>query len=223
MSTIPGLLRLVLAFVVLALATAVAAHADHLEPQKRFTPADQARARAMLLKRADVAANATSHAAGPPAHATCRALGESDLVLTGEARSPELRLAGLISFQSVAQVYRSARHAATSWKRANSAAGVACLKAEYRKLGSPSGVQLESFRRVPFPRAAQRTLMYRAVYTGRTQGQRIRVYVDAIYLGQSRAMAGVFVASPLAVPSQKAEVRLARLVGGRMAKALGGG
>ncbi len=49
------------------------------------------------------------------------------------------------------------------------------------------------------------------------------MYVDAIYLGQSRAMAGVFVASPLAVPHQKAEVRLARLVGGRMAKALRGG
>jgi hypothetical protein len=216
----PGLLRLVLASAVLGLVLAAGAQADHLDPQERFTPADQARARTMLLKRADIAAGATSHPAGAPAHATCRALGESDLVITGQARSKEFRVAGLLSFQSVAQVYRSGREAAASWTRGTSSAGAACLKVEFRKLAG--GLQFESFRRLIFPRVAQRTQAYRATFSGRSQGQTIRVYVDAIYLGYARAMSGIFIASPFAAPQQKAEVRLARVVTGRMTKAMRG-
>jgi hypothetical protein len=216
----PGLLRVVLAVVVLGLATAVVARADHLDPQERFTSADQARARAMLLRRADVAAGATSHPGGSPVHTTCRALDESNLVLTGEAHTPDIRLAGLFSFQSVAQVYRSVAHATASWKRANGAAGVACLRAEFGKL--VSGLQLYSFRRLRFPRPAQRTVAYRALYTGQAQGRTVRVYLDAIYLGHSRAIAGVFIASAVGVFEQKDEARFARLVAGRMTKAMRG-
>jgi hypothetical protein len=218
----PGLLRLVLAVVVLGLATAAVARADHLDPQERFTKADQARARAMLLKRADVGAGATSRSGGPQVHTTCGALDESDLVLTGEDRTPAFDVAGLISFQSVAQVYRSAAHASASWKRASTAAGVACLRAELRKLGPASGLQLYSLRRLSFPRTAQRTLAYRALYTGQVQGRTVRLYLDAIYLGHSRAMAGIFIASAVGVFQQRDETRLARLVAGRMAKAMRG-
>jgi hypothetical protein len=226
MASMPRLMRLAAA-VLLALVvagSALAARADHLDPQERFTSADQARARAMLLKRADVAAGATSNPGGSETHTTCRALDESDLVLTGEAHTPEFglpgQLSGLISFQSVAQVYRSAAHASASWKRANSAAGFACLRAEFRKLGSRTGVQFYSLRKLRFPRLAQRTVAYRALYTGQSQGRPIRVYFDAIYLGRSRALAGIFIASALGVFQQKDEARLARLVAGRMAKAL---
>jgi len=221
----PRLMRLAAA-VLLALVVAggaLAARADHLDPQERFTSADQARARAMLLKRADVSAT-TSRPGGSETHTTCRGLDESDLVLTGEAHTPEFQLSGhlsgLISFQSVAQVYRSAAHATASWKRANSAAGFACLRAEFRKLGSASGVQFYSLRRLRFPRAAQRTVAYRALYIGQPQGRPVRVYFDAIYLGHSRALAGIFIASAVGVFEQRDEARLARLVAGRMAKAL---
>jgi hypothetical protein len=217
-----AVLRVVLAVAVLGLVAAAAAHADHLDPQERFTKADQARARAMLLKPADVAGRATSRPTGPEVHTTCRAIDESDLVLTGEAQTPAFDVSGLISFQSVAQVYRSAVHATASWKRGTSAAGFACLRAELRKLGPASGLQLYSLRRLSFPRIAQRTLAYRALYTGQAQGRLVRVYLDGIYLGHSRATAGIFISSAVGAFEQKDEVRLARLVAGRMTKALRG-
>lgn len=218
-----ALLRLVLAVAVLGLLAAAVAQADHLDPQERFTRADQARARAMLLKRVDVAPSATQRPAGPPSHATCRALDESDLVHTGEAWSPEFGLGGVITFSSVAQVYRSAAQSATSWSRVTGAAGTACLRAEFRRgFERQAGVTLESFRSIPFPRIAQRTKAYRMVVSARLQGQTVRIYVDVIYFMHTRAQAGIFITSPIVVPHQKAEVRIARIVGGRMAKAMRG-
>jgi hypothetical protein len=220
LTTIAALSRLVLALAALGLVAAAGAQADHLDPQKRIVPADQARARSMLLKRADVAAVAKERPAGKQVHTTCRALDESDLVQTGHATSPEITLADLISFQSVSGVYATAAHAATAWRRGTGAAGFACGQVEFSKLAT-GGLEFESFRTLPFPRVAQRTKAYRATYTGVLQGQRYRLYGDAVYLLHARAIVGFFVASPIVVPRKAVELRLARLVARRMARAMG--
>jgi hypothetical protein len=216
-----SLLRFVVAVGLLGLVTAVGAQANHFEPKKRIVPADQARARAMGLKRADVAAFATQHPPGKEVHTTCAALDESDLVVTGHASSPEIRLGDLIFFQSLSEVYRSARDATSAWNRAMSAAGSACLEVEFRKLAT-GGLRFESFRSMPFPRFAQRTKMYRATYTGVSRGRTYRLYANAVYLLQSRAITGIFVGAPLVEPRKTVEVRLARTVAARMNTAMRG-
>jgi type III secretory pathway lipoprotein EscJ len=48
----------------------------------------------------------------------------------------------------------------------------------------------------------------------------VPIYADVVVLSRSRALAQVFVASGLVAPSRAEEIRLARLVAGRMARAM---
>ena len=105
------------AVVLLALVTSGAALAARGDPEKRITPADQARAKAMLVRKGDlgIAFRPTpSQSIGEDF--SCPALDESDLTLTGEAESPTF--AGGVEFVgSSAQVYESVADSKASWRR----------------------------------------------------------------------------------------------------------
>jgi hypothetical protein len=70
--------------VALALALSGGARTDHFEPQKRLEPADQARAKSMLVRRSDVGPRYKPMAPVTPndENLACRALDLSDLTLT---------------------------------------------------------------------------------------------------------------------------------------------
>jgi hypothetical protein len=208
-------LRLLVCFVLLALVGAGAALAAQGDPQKKLTSADNARARAMLLKKADLGPGFSGQPASDDFDFYCQALDESDLTLSGEAKS-QMFHAGLVNIGSAAGLYASVSDANASWKRGTSAAGVACISSTLKKVTEEAGAEFVSFRKIPFPAVAPRTVAFR--WTSVVQG--IRLYADWVYVARSRAQAALFFASAPAPAPKASEARLARLIAGRMASAL---
>ncbi len=213
----PVVHRLLVLALLLALVGAGAALAARGEPQKKINPADQARAKAMLLRQPDLGPGFSAQPAGGDYDYYCKALDESDLTLTGEAESPTFT-AGLQGIGSVSQIYASVGNANTSWRRGTSSAGVACAAAAYRSLSRGEGVRFVSYRKIAFPSVAPCTAAYRWV----TSANGVRIYADIVFLMRARAQAAVFSVSPVAPLEKGVEVKYARLVANRMATAMRG-
>lgn len=207
--------RLVGVLAVAALAGSVAALAGRGDPQERFTRADQARAKSMLLRQKDMPAGFRSlPASGPDSDFYCKALDESDLTLTGEAEGILTR--GSVGIFTVAQVYVSLADTNASWRRGTSKAGEKCLGAALRRELLVSGVRDVVVRRFPFPRVAERSVAYRVV--GLAQG--VPAFFDFVVMQRSRAQVALFMTSALQPVLKPEQVRLARIVAGRMATAM---
>ena len=214
--------RLLVFALLLALLPAGTAFANHLDPQKRIRPADQARARAMLLKKADLGpAYRADLASSPNTEVDCAGLDESDLTVTGEAESPTFTL-GLAFFASATQVYESRADADASWTRGTGPAGTRCIRETLRREFAKQGLRLQSLRKIAFPRVSQRTAAYRVALLASVQGQDVPIYVDLVILMHSRAQAALYFGSGLATTARAEELRLVRLVAGRMARVIGG-
>jgi hypothetical protein len=212
---VKSLLAVLLAGMLVVAGAGLAARGD---PQKRIVPADQARATSMLLRRADFGlAHKTAPPSGTETEFYCKALDESDLTITGEAESPNFQ-GGVEFVSSLSQVYESRADSNASWRRGTSTAGDACVRGEFRRQFQKNGVRLESFRRLSFQPLAERSLAYRLV----ASSQGVRVFLDVVALKQGRAQAAVFLGSALTPMPRDEEVRLARIVAGRMAKAMRG-
>jgi hypothetical protein len=210
------MLRLLALVVVLALVGAGAALAGRGDPQEDLRPADQARARAMLLRAADVGPGFKASRTGTSENDFyCRALDESDLTITGEAESARFT-GGLAFVTSTAYVYESVADSNASWRRGTSAAGQKCLADGLRRELLGTNVKLLSFRRLAFPRLGARSVAYRAV----AAQQGARIYLDLVAIQHARAQAAVILGSGLAAPPRSVELRLGRLVAARMAKAM---
>ena len=217
--------RAVLLACVVGLAITGGALADHQDPQKRITPADQARARAMLLKQSDFAPGFKRDPPSnePDPHIDCPpAVSEADLTLTGDSEGPSYAR-DVVSVQSIAQLYESVADASAAWRRGTSAAGVDCARGLLRREFAKEQVQLISLRKVAFPRVAQRTVAYRVVLSAKQGQLTFRFYLDLVVLMHSRAHAQVIAGSAFRPFPEAEAVRLARIVGGRMARALRGG
>jgi len=206
-----------------SLTLSATAAATHQDPQKRLTNADNARARAMLVKKADLPPGFRPQlSSGPDPHTDCPAsVSESDLTLTGDVEGPQLAL-GLVFVSSASQVYASAADASASWRRATSAAGTKCATELLRREFAQQGVRLVSLRKMAFPRVSERTVAYRVRLSAKTEQGMLRVYVDLVALMRSRAQATVVVGSAFAPPERAEELRLARILAGRMATAMRG-
>lgn len=212
-------LRLLALVAVVGLVPAGVAFADHLEPEKRIRPADQARARSILLRAADVPGAVAQRGSGGEPHLTCSALDESDLTVTGDAKSTTWTW-GATVVSSAATLYASERDAATAWRRGTSAAGLRCLRSELGRAFLQLGARPGSLSRISFPRVAPRTAVYRLALTVEAQGQRIRMVLDFVVLMRGRAQAGLVVASVLPAAARTAEVQLSRTIAARMARAM---
>ena len=172
----------------------------------------------MLVKAADMNAAFT---AIPPANNPntpyCAALDESDLTVTGQANSPSFT--STTEFvSSRAYVYESLADASASWSRGTSAKGKSCLRDAMRAELRSTTVRLVSFKRISFPKVASRSLAYRVV----ASRDGVRLYLDLIALQQGRAQVSVVYGTVLTAPPAAEERRVARLVAGRMAKAMRG-
>ena len=208
--------RLFAVALLLALVCAGTALAARGDPQKRLTPADQARAKAMLLRTSDFGLGFQALPSSPQkADIYCKALDEADLTLTGEAESRTFQ-GGVEFASSVAQVYQSTRDSAASWKRGTSAAGDACVHEQFRRGFQGQGARLERFARTPFPRLAERSIAYRLVISS----QGVRVFLDVVALKQGRGQAGLLLGSALTPMPRDEELRLARIVARRLARAM---
>lgn len=205
-----------------ALASAVGASADHLDPKNRIRSADEKRATSMLVRMSDLGAGyAVERTSGLEPHLTCRALDESDLVLTGQAKSPywsrEYQIVG-----STAAVYRTSSDARASWERGASTAGRNCLRDEFRREFARQGEALRvMIRRLAFPRLGGGSYAHRLVISGAAPGPPA-LYLDLIVIRQRRGLVGLLFAGVVTPPSRATEVSLARVVAARLAKAMRG-
>lgn len=208
--------RALVVTLVAALVAVGAAAANHLDPKKQIRPADQARARAMVVRASDLPAGyRVQRTSGLEPHLTCRALDESDLTVTGVARSPyralDYRIVG-----SAAAVYRTEAEARRAWARSTSAAGMRCIRTAFT---TSLGERLEvSLSPLAFPRVARARAAFRM--TIGSQASTEKVYVDYVLLGHGRAQAALVFASAIAPFASADEVAVARAVGARMAAAM---
>ena len=210
-------LALVGAFVWVAAATA-----DHLEPTERIRAVDAARARAMLLRRADLGTGyVVERTSDLDPHVTCKALDLSDLVVTGEAISPRWSREFQITGSSTA-VYATGADGEAAWRRGTSLAGMRCLRDEFRNAFARQGEAVRVvLRPIAFPKLASARVAYRLVLSGAMPGPPL-AYLDFVVLKQGRAQAVLLFAGVLAPPDRAREIVLARVVAARMAKAMRG-
>jgi|SRR5947208_12557644 len=198
-----------------ALATAAAVLAGDGKEQIKFNAADQAAARAVVLRRADLGSSGWEGGRAKPDLSTGPTCPNyhpkvSDLVLTGAART-DFRRTGF-DFDSQVGVLKTRRMVALDWRRSVLAPGVVpCLRRTFaNELGS--NARVVSLAKLPFPHLSTYTALFRAVISVRAQGKTARVLTDLVLVGRSRTELTLTIAGPATAKRaiSAAERRLAR-------------
>jgi hypothetical protein len=205
----------VLAAVALALATAAAVLAGDGKEQIKFNSADQAAARAVVIRRADLGSSGWTGGRTKPelsSGPTCPNYHPkvSDLVLTGAARTTFQRSG--FEFDSQSGVLKTRRMVALDWRRSVLAPGTAsCLRRTIGK-GLGSTAKVVSFKKLPFPQMAPYAALFRGVIAVSAQGRTVRVLTDLVVVGRSRTELTLTIVGPASAKSavSAAERRLAR-------------
>ena len=208
------------AVVALLAAVGTAAAANPHDPQKRFNPADQARAKRISIVRADLPGAGWKATKSADDSSTCKAFNpdESSLVETGESHSPDYsRAGGFVT--SAASVYRTAADAQTSWNLEVKPAMLACFEEGFRSAGSGVRVTILSRGRLAFPHLATRSAAFRVRVRYDVQSLHIPATLDVILLGAGRADAALFLQSP-GPPLQPLPNGLERTLAARLAQRL---
>lgn len=208
----------VLAASSLTLVTAAAVWAGDGNYQIRFTAADQAAARAVVIRPGDLSSSGWQGGRFKPSLSNLSAGLScpnyhpklSDLVITGAAAARYRRSA--FEFDSVSEVLKTRRMVALDWRRSVLVPGaVPCLRREMSN-GLGSSAKLVSFRKLPFPHVSTYTALFRGVISAKAAGQNVRILADILLFGRSRTEITLNVAGPATAKSaiSAAERRLAR-------------
>jgi hypothetical protein len=201
----------------LAGCAAGAALAGNGREKIRFNAADQAAARATVVRRSDLG-SAGGWTGGrvkpdlsPPPSCPNYHPKQSDLVLTGAARSTYRR--GALAIDNEAQVLRTRRMVQLDWQREVLVPGtIPCQRRALAKSLGPYA-SVVSFKRIAFPRVARYSTEFRALVDVRVPGSKtVRLVVDAVLIGRSRTEISLTMVAPAAERASltAAERRLAR-------------
>jgi hypothetical protein len=189
--------------------------------QVRFTAADQAAARAAVIRRSDLG-SASGWTGGPkkpdlsPAP-TCANYHpkQSDLVLTGAAETDFRN--GQLEFDSEALVLRTAQMVQLDWQREVEAPGAAaCLRTSLTK-GLPSAEKVTSFAKLSLPQVATYTAGFRIGLEIRANGKTASYVFEALLVGKGRTEITLisFTLAAAQTSTATATLRLARVLVGR--------
>ena len=201
---------------VLALAAAGAAQANQI----RLNKADQARARAAVVRRADLGARGwRGGAKKPDLTPGSGCIGyhpkDTDLVTTGAAQTEWTN--GALTFTSEVLLLETATMVGADWHRSVRPAALVCLKQLLaRELGTQA--RIVSAARTGFSPVARYTANFRIVFDVSAGGRRVRILVDVLLVGKGRAEMTLTTIAPYAARAavHAAELRLARLVAKRL-------
>lgn len=151
----------------------------------RFNAADQAAAKAVTLKAADLGAGWKGGPKKPDLSQDDKCPTKvSDLVITGAASS-KFQGPG-VSVTTESEILQSPSMVATDWLRSIGNAGVmACIRSEFMKTDE-AGVTMVSFKRVAFPKLAQHAARFRTVADYDQSGSPVRAVIDMVLLGKGR-------------------------------------
>jgi len=204
---------LLAAALLLALVAAQAALAE--SPVTRFTLADQAAAKAVVLKAADLGTGwkgglSKPTVDGPPACAGWNPK-QSDLVITGAAES-QFTAQGLMAFSGV-QLYKTTRMIALDWQRTVVHPRMPnCLARDFAA-DAGEGVRVVSMKRLPFAKIAPYAARFRLLLEY-TEGETVRVFFDIVLVGRGRTAISLGFMAPYAgrAEVEVAELRLAKLL-----------
>ena len=212
-----------IAVVLLAgLVTAVAAGAGRGErPKIRYNAADQAAAKAAVVRRADLGTGAWRGGATKPDVSpapTCANYHpkQSDLVLTGAAETTWTSGAQ-VYLDSETQVLRTARMVLLDWQRTFKVPGA--LQCFRRVLGKALGSQakLVSFKQASFPHITRYAARFRLILDEKAGGRKLRYVGDVVVVGRNRSEITLTTIAPAAKQAAvaAASLRLARTLLGR--------
>ena len=202
--------------VVAGLVAIQAASADKLPVQ--YNAADQAAARAVVLKRGDLgtATGWKAVTAKPDfSSSTCGGYEpkRSDLTVTGASASEWRNGSALVSFQTETWVMKTAAMVRVDWQRVVGHPTFLRCSAE-KDLATQQNAKLVSYKRIAFPRLAPLSRRVRLVVDYAVEGQTLRMLFDLVLLGKGRTEISLLTVGPYAARSDidAAEVRLARLL-----------
>ena len=206
-----------LAVSALAFGLVTAVFAGDGKPQIRFTAADQAAARAVVLRRTDLGSSGWEGGPRKPdlsSTVSCAGFHPkvSDLVVTGAAET-DFRRSG-VELSSVVEVLKTRRMVRLDWRRSLlPRAVVPCLR-KTLAAGLPAGAKVVSFGRAPFPRVGTRSARFRGVIRVDVFGRTTRLVADFVFLNRSRTEITLNAVGPAAAKDAlaDAEVRLARVM-----------
>jgi hypothetical protein len=211
-----ALAKPVLIGALLALAVAGAAQANQI----RLNRADQAVARATVVRKADLGGSGWSGGTKRPdlsSGSGCVAYHpkDSDLGTTGAAETSFTN--GPLTFDSEVTLLRTATMVGADWHRSVRPAALDCLKQLLaRELGAKA--KIISAARTSISPIARYTANFRVVFDLTAAGQRVRIFVDVLLVGKGRAELTLTTVAPYVARAQvqAAEVRLVRLVAARL-------
>jgi hypothetical protein len=184
----------------------------------RFNAADQAAAKAVTLKAADLGPGWKGGAKKPDLtnDDTC-ATKVSDLLITGAASS---KFDGPgVSVTTESEVLQSPAMVAADWRRSVGNAGaMACVGRELMKT-KEAGVRFVSFKKLAFPKLTQYAARYRTVVDYVKPGSSMRVSIDFVILGQGRTEISLILTARYAdrAAADRAERNMALLLISRIA------
>jgi hypothetical protein len=202
----------------LLVVVAGAAAGDPGKQKIELNAADQAAARAVVLRRSDLGEGWTGGRIKPDlsSQVTCPSYHPkvSDLVVTGAASS-EFHRTGLALANEV-EVFRTAAMVDRDWRRSIVPAAVPCLRQTLTK-GLGGRAKVLSFGRIPFPRVTAHTAAFRGIVEVSALGQKVRVLLDIVLVGRGRTEISLDATAPAAAARavSAAERRLARTLAAR--------
>jgi hypothetical protein len=212
--------RLLACFALVAVLVPGAAAAAHAGSAQARDPEDQARARAMLLRKSDLLPGfvARGGASGDDnlTGLQCPGIETAGVQPTGNVSSPNFSRAPIF-VSSHATLFGTAAEAGAVWSDFGSKAGRECLVKILRRAFVGDGT-LVSFRKTSFPRVGQRTLSFRVV--AKVRG--IPAYLDWVMVKHSRAIAIVLAGGATTAVTREYVLALTRIVHGRMKTAMRG-
>ena len=217
--------RLIAAASVIAVAASILAVAALADKEKiQLTAADQAFARATVLKKADLGTVGTwtGGAVKPDLSSTtpCSTFHpkQSDLVLTGAAET-KYQQPG-IEFDNEAQVLQTPEMVKLDWQRTVLAPQLLpCLRVGLAKTIPSTTATIVSVRRIAFPRITAQTAAIRAVVDVKagTSPVPVRLFVDVVLVGHGRTEISLTATALFANDkvTRAAEARLALILASR--------
>jgi hypothetical protein len=208
----------VVALVLAALVTGTAGAAVATHP----TAAGKALARAALLRPSDFGRNWTSTAAPTTVPGlTCPGFSPSlsGVVQTGSAISNTFQAGSTGPFASqTAYAYANASEQQTVWREVARPQLLTCVAASLvRSTGGGVHFSVKSKRLLALPSLPVEAMGYRVVGTASVPNQTVNVYLDVVLLGSGEEVTELSFSSFLQPVARALELRLARIVAGRVA------
>ncbi len=187
----------------------------------KANPADQAGAKAAVVKRADLGAGWRGGATKVDLSADSGCPDwkpkQSDLRVTGAAAS-RFVATGLV-IKSEVHVFQSAAMVRLDWQRTVvPPRAFSCARETMANDSSDPEIKFVSFTRLSFPHVTSQTMAFRALLDVAGKGPTVRMMMDVVFVGTGRSELSLYTTAPFMSQAvvKAAEIRLARTLAARL-------